>query len=280
MKTVYKISLARLVYKLIVPIRRLLGKGTTANITRNGIRWALDLREGIDFAIYLQGQFEPSTAKALSKLIKPNQVVLDIGANIGAHTLHLARLVGPSGIVIAFEPTQYAYRKLLNNLSLNPTISDRVIAEQIMLGQEDIRNYKTEIYSSWTIVGDAERHPKHLGELKSTEGCDKWRLDSYLAQHNYTNIALIKLDVDGYECEVLGGAVETLSRDRPIICCELAPYVLAERGASIDELIKILATYDYRIVRESNGEELPMAGGRLTNLIGDGAGINVIALPN
>lgn len=279
MKTVYKIALARLAYRIIMPLRRLLGLGETAEVTRRGIRWVLNLREGIDFAIYLQGQFEPSTAKALASLVKPGDTVLDIGANVGAHTLPFAKWVGASGRVVAFEPTQYAYQKLLANLACNPALAERVIAEQIMLGREDIQNYETAIYSSWTIVGEAERHPKHLGELKSTTGCDMWRLDRYLAKQAIGRVDLIKLDVDGNECEVLAGAEETLGRDRPIICFELAPYVLAEHGTSIDELLDILKRHQYRIVRESNRAPLPMEGAALFRMIGDGAGINAIALP-
>lgn len=278
MKTVYKIFLAKLAYRLIMPIRALFGKGQIAKVRRGGVCWELDLREGIDFAIYLQGRFEPQTAKALDRLVQPGQTILDIGANIGAHTLGLAKRVGDRGQVIAFEPTQYAYSKLLNNISLNPDLVDRIVPEQIMLGREDIANYQAAVYSSWTIVGDAERHPKHLGELKTTDGCSLRQLDSYLAERGNPKIHLVKMDVDGYECEVLYGAAQMLERDRPVICFELAPYVLEERGASIDELIKIMAEYNYRIFRESNRKALPMLGTQLRDLVGDGAGINAIAI--
>jgi FkbM family methyltransferase len=277
MKTTHKIFLAKLLYKLTRFVRRLQGKGDIAEVTRRGIRWKLDLREGIDLSIYLQGQFEPSTARAYAKIIKPGQTVLDIGANIGAHTLRLAELVGNEGTVIAFEPTEYAYRKLTTNLSLNPKLGHRVVAEQVMLGREDVKDYKTEIYSSWTVVGQANRHPKHLGELKSTSGASMLRLDSYLAHRGNPKVDFIKLDVDGYECEVLAGAESILKRDKPTICLELAPYVLEERGASMDQLIEILVANNYRFFNESETKELPLTAHELMKLIGDGAGINAIA---
>ena len=77
----------------------------------------------IDFAIYLGGMFERNTALALRKLVRPSSLVLDIGANIGAHTLRLANLVGSSGRVFAFEPTDFAYSKLQANLDLNPALA-------------------------------------------------------------------------------------------------------------------------------------------------------------
>jgi len=279
MKTAHKIFLAKVAYHIIMVFRRLVGKGPIAHLQRRGIRWELDLREGIDLAIYLQGQFEPQTAKALSNLVQPGNFVLDIGANIGAHTLPLALYVGDRGKVVAFEPTEFAYQKLLKNMSLNPELKSRIVAEQVMLGQENKETCATAIYSSWRLVGDAERHPRHLGELKSTDGASMWRLDSYLDTHQYPRVDLIKLDVDGYECEVLRGATGRLERDRPIICFELAPYVAHEHNSSLADLVQLLQRFNYRIVRESNNAPLPLDSDQLNQLIEDGAGINAIAFP-
>ncbi|NJL55600.1 FkbM family methyltransferase [bacterium] len=278
MKTVHKIFLARLAYRLVSIVRGLLRRSPVTVVKRHGISWQLDLREGIDFAIYLQGHFEPQTAKALSKFVEPGQTVVDIGANIGAHTLPLAKLVGASGRVIAFEPTQYAYQKLLTNVRLNPELSEQVIAEQIMLGTENIEHYQAEIYSSWTIAGRAKRHPKHLGELKPTEGCAMRTLDSYLTEKGSSEINLIKLDVDGHECRVLLGAIDVLKYHRPIICFELSPYVLLEHNSSVDELMSIFHRSRYLLLSE-RGKLLPQTGNKLSELVGDGEGINAFAVP-
>src|SRR5690348_12310270 len=99
MKTIHKIAGARMIYRAVHAGRALLGRGDRAIFVKDGITYELDLAQGIDFAIYLGGMFEPKTAEALGKLVKPSSLVLDIGANIGAHTLRLARLVGPEGRV-------------------------------------------------------------------------------------------------------------------------------------------------------------------------------------
>ena len=59
-------------------------------------------------------------------LTETSSLVLDIGASIGAHTLLLASLVGPNGRVMAFEPDDFAFRKLRRNLDLNPQVTSRV----------------------------------------------------------------------------------------------------------------------------------------------------------
>jgi tRNA G37 N-methylase Trm5 len=115
-----KISLAALAYRTIAAGRAIVGKNDYATVRRGGLTWALDLREGIDFSIFLLGAFERSTVRTLKKLARPESVVFDIGANIGAHTLGLARNVGPAGRVFAFEPADFAFEKLKRNLALNP----------------------------------------------------------------------------------------------------------------------------------------------------------------
>src|SRR5215203_3293686 len=121
MKTSHKIGAARMIYHAVHFGRALRGRTDQQIVVRDCITYDLDLTQGIDFAIYLGGMFERNTAIALGKLTKPASLVLDIGANIGAHTLRLAKLVGPEGRVMAFEPTDFAFRKLRRNLELNPS---------------------------------------------------------------------------------------------------------------------------------------------------------------
>jgi hypothetical protein len=85
---------------------------------RGGTRWKLDLREGIDFSILLLGVFEQSVVAAYRRLIPPGSVVIDIGANIGAHTLRLAGCVGAAGRVVAVEATRYAFERLAEQVKL------------------------------------------------------------------------------------------------------------------------------------------------------------------
>src|SRR6185503_1773922 len=104
MRTATKIKLASLVSQGVAGLRSLLGRGDVAAVRREGVLWSLDLKEGIDLALYL-GVFERSTRRALGDLVTDGMTVLDIGANIGAHTLYLTQKVGREGCVIAFEPT-------------------------------------------------------------------------------------------------------------------------------------------------------------------------------
>jgi FkbM family methyltransferase len=210
--------------------------------------------------------------------VGPGSVVLDVGANIGAHTLEFASRVGSSGKVFAFEPTFFAHRKLLQNLALNPSLAAIVKAEQLMLAASDNRTTELEIYSSWPLIRQDNLHAKHLGRLQPTEGARAISLDTYLRQAGVPRVDFVKLDVDGFECEVLEGARHCLDVFRPTILMELAPYLLLERGASLAQLVAILTRSGYRFAR-LDGEVFPLDVQTLENKIADGSSINVIAHP-
>jgi FkbM family methyltransferase len=244
---------------------------------RGGINWLLDLQEGIDFAIFL-GLYERSTAKAIRRSVQPGQVVLDVGANIGTHTFELARQVGASGKVFAFEPTSFAYAKLLRNLGLNTALVPIVKAEQLMLAASDSKIAENHIHSSWPLVPSDNLHAEHLGRLQSTEGARAISLDTYLKQAAVRRVDFIKLDVDGFECEVLEGARHCLDTFRPTILMELAPYVLRERGSSPQYLMAILRRSGYRFTT-LDGKEILNDAAELDRRMAPGSSMNVVAMP-
>lgn len=276
MKTRHKIAAAKLAYGALHVLRKAAGADNNVTVTRRGIRYALDLAEGIDLAIYLQGQFEPMTARACTRLAKRGQTVLDIGANIGAHTMHLAHLVGDEGRVLAFEPTDYAFTKLSRNLSLNPDLAGWVALFQCFLGASAAEKPGS-IYARWPLVESAALHPLHGGAAVSTDGAASAQLDDILATQGNPTIHLVKMDVDGYECDVLSGARRMMERDRPAFVMELAPYVLAERGTSLAALLDFFIPLRYRFYRESDDTPLPMVPSEIEALIQVGESINVVA---
>jgi FkbM family methyltransferase len=277
-KTKQKIMLAHLVQMVVMAARRLAGRGPITEVSRQGVRWLLDLREGIDFSIWLFGSFEPETVRCYQQIIKPGDVVLDIGANIGAHTPHLARCVGLHGKVFAFEPTDYAFAKLTQNIALNPDLSSRIRCLQLLLSDTDAPAISTtSLYSSWPLKSEANTHHLHQGKLMTTQGARTLTLDSALASVQVSRLDCIKLDIDGAECAMLRGAQATLSRWHPTIVMELAPYVLEERGSTLAELIELLKAHGYILAEANTGKSLAMDTQRLQEVIPEGASLNVVA---
>ncbi len=273
--TSYKLSFARLIYRCVIGFRRAFGRGPDVVVKRGGIRWSLDLREAIDLYIYLRGRFEPETIAAEQRLVREGDTVADIGANMGAHTLWLARFVGPRGKVLAFEPTVATLQRLKRNIELNTDLRPRIDARQVMLVAAPGAALETQIYASWRadIRPPADAHPLHQGVPVSTAGASTVTFDQSVA--NAGRIALIKLDVDGHELDVLKGAQATLARDHPLIVMEFAPYTLRERGQDPDELIRLLSGLDYRFFDLSGRPVLLASADEKSQRAG--ASINVLA---
>lgn len=176
--------------------------------TIEGMTFDLDLSEMIDVGVFLE-QYERDLVRAIESLCRPGCCVFDIGANVGAHTLRFGKLTGPTGSVYAFEPTTYAYRKLVRNLELNQF--HHVHPFQIALGETNAPNQQVRFRSSWRSDG---RH--EVGE--ST--VDLVTLDIWCELHAIQQVDLIKLDVDGHEYPVLAGASRILASCKPVILIE------------------------------------------------------------
>jgi FkbM family methyltransferase len=272
-----KVSLAGVASRFVMMGRRLAGKKDSAIVVRKGIRYHLDLNEGIDFSIYFLGAFEARTQKSLQRLVRHGDVVFDIGANVGAHTLVLARCVGQHGKVYAFEPADFAFKKLRRNLDLNPTLQERTFLHQILLSESLSDQPERQIYASWPLYGERSVHPKHRGRLVSAEGACVDTLDEFVRRQQISRLDLVKMDVDGNELPVLRGGEETIRRFWPTLVMELSPYVHRERGHRFADFIEILKTAGYSICDAYNGQAIPLDADELESEIPDGASINVVA---
>jgi FkbM family methyltransferase len=277
MKTKHKIALARAAYHLIHFARAAVGKHDVGVFVRNGANYELDLAQGIDFSIFLLGSFEPTTTAALESLVKPGFCIFDIGANVGAHTLTLARLAGAEGKVVACEPTNFAFAKLCRNINLNPDLVQRVAPIKCFLSGPDRSKAPEAIYSGWPLVGGKDLHPKHLGHEEDTGDAPCRSVDEIVASLRLPRVDVVKMDVDGFECDVLAGAIETMRSDRPIFVMEVTPYVLAERGGSFERFLRYFNDLEYRFFDVTTSKTLPMTEKELSAMIGDGASVNVIA---
>ena len=275
LNTKQKIALARVVWRVIRVGYRLSNTSVKGQYRRGQLNWSLDLDDGIDFAIFLLGHFEPRTVRFYQKRIRPGDTVLDIGANIGAHTLPLAQCVNPGGRVHAFEPTEFAYEKLLANIGLNPEIQNLIVPNHCFLSATEEEEVPAEIYSSWPLKPTPGVHPKHRGQLKPTSGAFAVTLDNYCQQHQIERVDWMKIDVDGNEFTVLQGARNLLSASQPKIVMELSPYASYEAGHSFADFVNYVLGFGYKIYQLENDRPLPSSPVELEALVPDGASINV-----
>ena len=262
-----------------MPARRMFGLNHETVVSRDGIAWHLDLREGIDLAIYLLSVYDRVTVKAYRRILREGDVVLDIGANFGAHTLHMARAIGSTGRVYAFEPTDYAYAKLCKNIEHNPDLVSRIMTAQILLDDGLTHIKPPSVYASWPLGHTTGAHPAHGGCHKGTECATIVSLDSFVASAGLERLDFIKMDVDGNECRVLRGAKDTLAKHKPRMVLELAPYGLGQGSDSLESFLGQLDHVGYTLNDLRDLRPIPSDTAYIRRLVPDGAGINVLASP-
>lgn len=275
LNTLQKISLAKAAHRGVKLYRRTRGLPMQGRFHRGGLEWQLNLNEGIDFSIFLLGAFEAEAVRFYRRRLRPGDVVLDIGANIGAHTLPIAAAVKTEGRVYAFEPTAYAYSKLKANLALNPELESLVNTNQVLLGSGSVA-VPQEIYAGWPLEFGRNLHPDHGGEPHDTAGASGGTLDDLLEPLD--RLDFIKIDVDGHELPVLQGAGKVLERFRPPILIELCPHVCPTNGYSFADLADTLTGAGYRF-EYLNGKPLPTDTAALEQAIPRKGAINALAVP-
>ena len=141
MKTKHKILFAKIIFFLISIFK----KKKLIKIKKNNINWELDLSEGIDLSVYIFGKFEYEIITAIAKhKLSKNPIFFDIGANIGVQTLQLKKYFKDSTIH-SFEPTNFGYNKLKNNILLNPKINKKIFINQTFLSNKKKKYSKTSL---------------------------------------------------------------------------------------------------------------------------------------
>ena len=177
------------------------------------------------------GEFSEPEIELFRQVVQPGHVVLDVGANIGTHTVPLARAVQPDGVVVAFEPQRVLFQMLCANVALNAL--GNVHARHGAAGREQGSIVVPRLdYSAQDNFGGIE-----LGTWTSGERVPLATLDSLELEA----CRLIKIDVEGMEGEVIAGGERTIRRCRPLL------YVENDRPKRSAALIRQILDLDYRL---------------------------------
>jgi FkbM family methyltransferase len=231
-----------------------------------GFTWELDLGEVIDASLYFSGSFEPLAERILERHLAAGDVVIDVGANVGYHTLPMARRVGEGGLVLAVEPNPSTRARLERNLSLNPISNVRVLP--VAVGDRDLDSRRLRIQSSYPLSGESAREEIDV-PIRT--------LDRIVADHQLARVDLIKIDVDGQEGGVFRGAAATLERFRPVLFFELTPGVVRASSESPESLLGGLVGRRYRLADERGRPASDWR--RLLAELGDTGAVNLLAVP-
>jgi FkbM family methyltransferase len=162
-------------------------------------------------AVYHLGFYEAGTIDVIQRSLREGDIFVDVGSSIGIMSLSASKVVGTSGRVFAFEPDPQRFLNLLTSIEFNGI--SNVSANNHGLGSCTKKERLYTDRGSPSMVMDHDTDNYVETQVHS--------LDSFLEEHGIGSVNFIKIDVEGFEFEVLSGAGDLLSRqDSPIICIE------------------------------------------------------------
>ncbi len=220
---------------------------------RGGSGRELDISDFLDWHVYFS--VEEGAKSALYSLVHAGDTVIDVGANIGETALELARRVGAPGRVIAFEPDPLVREKCRHNFALNAGLPLRLEPYALSDREESAQLHRvSDRNSGGNRILSPERVTPGAGTDSVTVRCLK--LDEYARQNRLGPVAVIKIDVEGFEQRVLEGARVLIERDHPRLYIELDDGNLRAQGTSARTLVGRLESWGYQLHDARTGQRV------------------------
>jgi len=186
---------------------------TVASGALSGMRLFLDLHSEKD---YWLGTYEPELQAGMLELVKPGMVAYDLGANIGYITLLLARLVGQSGHVTAFEALPSNLERLQTNIRLNDFQQRMTVVPAAVVDHSGTVHF---LVGPSGGMGKAQGSAGRNLEYQQVLEVDGIALDDYVRDRPAPQV--IKIDIEGGEVLALPGMRRMLAQHRPLVFLEL-----------------------------------------------------------
>jgi len=176
--------------------------------------------------LYLEGERLIYERFLIGDLLKKGMRIVDVGANIGYYLLMFERSVGDEGEVICIEPSVENLPELRKNIEMNRFSNVKLF--EVAVGMEE---GKTEMYEGINSgIAESGKGAYEVG-LK--------RLDSIVNG----KVDFLKIDVEGYEGQVIKGSMNLIGRQRPVLFLELHPHIVIRYGFSIKSILDELSQY-------------------------------------
>jgi FkbM family methyltransferase len=223
--------------------RRYIKKGDYSGITwfnTEDIAIHYTSKEYIERRVWMLGDYEPEVNSVFKAFVPIKGTVLDIGANIGINSIRLSKCVTLEGKVYSFEPIPFNQKRLEKNLLLNSVQNVSVAPIALGLNNEEVRVLFNEQEENMGAI--SLRNQNEEGILVQVRNGDDW-----IKENNIEKLDFMKIDVEGFEWNVISGLKETIGRDHPRILIEWDLNYLLYSGKSADEWQQFIDKFDYRI---------------------------------
>jgi len=223
---------------------------------RWGFRFQLHPYYFIDRSILAFGGYDLPLLRFLHGRLRPGQVCLDVGANLGQVSVHMGALVRPGGRVLSFEPLPHVRERLVRHVAENGlaqvvevhplALADRTGTATFHFAERAVDNQ-----GMGSLVMDEHPSLALRCEVRTM------RLDDFVAERRIERIDWIKIDIQGAEPLFLEGARATLERDAPDLLVEVDADDLRAAGSTSRELLAQLDRLGYRAFELRRGRAGP-----------------------
>jgi len=232
-----------LIYKFY-PSNRHYSRGTIRTVKRDGLFFKLDISDYQEYLIYFN--LDADSSKGVIKYLPTDKgLILDIGANIGQTSLWMANELKMAGVeIIAIEPFPSTFQKLLYNINLNHF--KNITPINIAFGNSDskLQMEGSSSNSGAFRVNTSSKSENFVEVYQST-------IDNYFNTDKRT-ITFIKIDVEGFEYNVIKGAENTIKKYYPIMYIEINNENLKSQNSSALDLLNLLRNYGYNSILKSD----------------------------
>jgi FkbM family methyltransferase len=202
----------------------------------------------IPTAILNEGSWAKRDIELFKKHIAEGDCVLDVGTHVGHHTIVFSRLVGDRGLVLAVEAQRAMFQLLNANCIINGAFNVRPFHMAASDHVHEVMLYPISYsgegnFGSLGVNTEAQRSAEHNEGETVTAGCLDDLVERYCGDRR---IGFIKIDVQTYEKYAIRGLFRTLTKDRPKIFLEVAPFWMKRAGYDYREIYRTLGSLGYR----------------------------------
>lgn len=210
--------------------------------TNEGLKFEMDSAEAVNSGVVILGSWNQFETNVLKAILQPGDVVIDVGAFMGSYSLLVSKLIGGEGKVYAFEPSPDHLRKLKRNILLNNFRNIQTFNLALSNKKGVVKFYVAGSRSS-LMKNEAESHmDKKVKPIK----VKAVTLNDFVNKERIKHIDFIKIDVEGWDLQVLKGASNILKgKDAPDIMVEVIDDQLKRAGSSSYDLIKYMKSFAY-----------------------------------
>ncbi len=239
-----------LLARKVIGTNTLFARGSMRTCNRHGINYILDISDYMDHGIYFGFDDLPDfDRRKLYSITQSDDVIFDVGANIGDTVLHFAKMLNNTGKVYGFEPVPALFERLKKNVALNNFTN--IVINNIALSDK-----KADLFFNLPAAQNSGGIFLSNTATDNTKKVLAVSMDDFCFENKIEKLNVIKIDVEGFELKVLQGATETLKKFKPKMFIEVNDFHLHRAGGSAKELVQLLQSFNYTITEAETNETI------------------------